>query len=165
VLPIVLNPTTARAGLVGAGEGLERRQALLAEAGIAAAILGTDAPLAGLRLLFVAGLERSVAESLAVRARAAGVLVNVEDVPELCDFHVPALVRRGDLLLTVSTGGHAPGLSRRVREWLERAFGPEWRARMDTVRGARDGWRADGLVPAEVSRRTRDLVAMKGWLP
>ncbi len=64
---------------------------------------------------------------LAQLARDAGVLVNVEDVPDLCDFHVPAAVRRGDLLLTVSTGGRAPGLSRILREWLETPF----RRRMD----------------------------------
>ena len=93
--------------------------------------------LAGLRVLFVAGLERPVAAALAASARNAGVLVNVEDVPELCDFHVPANVRRGELVFTVSTCGRAPGLARRLREWLESAFGPEWSGRLDDVSAAR----------------------------
>ena len=66
-------------------------------------------------------------------ARDAGVPVNVEDVPELCDFHVPATVRRGDLLLTISTGGRAPGLSRILREWLEDRFDEQWTARLDDL--------------------------------
>ena len=98
------------------------------------------------------------------RARAAGILVNAEDIPELCDFHVPAIVRRGNLVLTASTGGQAPGLARRLREWLETRFGPEWTGRMADVGAARAGWRASGLPPAEVSRRTRELIAEKGWL-
>ncbi len=58
------------------------------------------------------------------------MLVNVEDVLPLCDFHVPAIVRQGDLLLTASTGGTAPGLARALREHLAESFGPEWRERL-----------------------------------
>jgi hypothetical protein len=78
----------------------------------------SDELLAPLQLLFVAGLDEGEARHLAARARAFGVLVNVEDVLPLCDFHVPAIVRHGDLLLTASTGGAAPGLSRALREHL-----------------------------------------------
>jgi precorrin-2 dehydrogenase/sirohydrochlorin ferrochelatase len=115
-------------------------------------------------VLFIAGLDLSQSAALAAEARGQGVLVNVEDVPELCDFHVPAIVRRGDLAFTVSTNGKAPGLSRLLREWLARAFGAEWSARMEEVAAARTDWRSEGLAPGEVSRRTRDLVARKGWL-
>jgi precorrin-2 dehydrogenase/sirohydrochlorin ferrochelatase len=162
MLPIAIDPRTVRVGLAGAGEGLARRRAFLAEAGV-------DAPERGLadgvRVLFVAGLDREPAAALAAEARAKGVLVNVEDVPELCDFHVPAVVRRGDLALTVSTNGRAPGLSRLLREWLSRAFGPEWADRLDEVAITRDSWRAEGLAPPQVSELTRELVARKGWLP
>ncbi len=91
-------------------------------------------------------------------------MVNVEDVPGLCDFHVPANVRRGELVFTVSTCGRAPGLARRLREWLEDAFGPEWSGRLDDVSVARAAWRSKGLAPSEVSERTRSFVAEKGWL-
>jgi precorrin-2 dehydrogenase/sirohydrochlorin ferrochelatase len=123
-----------------------------------------NAPLTGLHLLFVVGLEKPVAAALAARARAQRILVNVEDVPEQCDFYVPAIVRRGDLALTVSTSGKAPGLARLVREWLERAFGAEWQTRLDRLSEARTGWRNEGLAPNEVSSRTRDLVVREGWL-
>lgn len=59
-------------------------------------------------------------------ARSRGVLVNViDDVPR-CDFAAPAVVRRGDLAIAVSTGGRVPALAARLRAELDRRFGPEW---------------------------------------
>ncbi len=167
MLPITLDPQMVRVGLAGAGDGLARRAAFLADAGVNAvsvAVESSDAALHCLSVLFVAGLERDAAAELARRARSGGVLVNVEDIPGLCDFHVPAVVRRGALMLTASTGGRAPGLARRLREWLQKRFGPEWDEHLDTLSTAREGWRADGLAPEEVSRRTRNMIEKKGWL-
>lgn len=167
MLPIVLNPRFIRVGIAGEGDSLAKRRALLTESGLEAVTISRMADataLRGLHVLFVAGLSRQLAGKLAETARRAGVLVNVEDVPELCDFHVPAVVRQGDLLLTVSTGGLAPGLSRSIREWLQEKFGPEWRARAAQVGKAREGWRKKGLEPSEVSDRTREMVEEKGWL-
>ena len=62
-------------------------------------------------------------------AQRRGVLCNVVDVPELCDFYYPAVVRRGDLQIAISTNGQSPALAKRLREQLERQFGPayaEW---------------------------------------
>jgi precorrin-2 dehydrogenase/sirohydrochlorin ferrochelatase len=167
MLPIVFDPATVAVGLAGAGEGLARRQALLEQAGVVPLYVAPDAPesaLSPLTLLFVAGLDRAPAARLAGLARGIGVPVNVEDVPELCDFHVPATVRRGDLLLTVSTGGRAPGLSRILREWLDGRFGSEWTARLEDLGSSRAAWREGGLPPSEVAAKTRDLVTQKGWL-
>lgn len=167
MLPIILNPLRLKSGLVGKGAPLARRASLLAEAGIEVRLLSPDVSdelLAPLQLLFVAGLEEGEARYLAARARSFGVLVNVEDVLPLCDFHVPAIVRQGDLLLTASTGGAAPGLARALREHLADSFGPEWRERVDELAAARARYRSQGLPPADVSRKVRSLVAEKGWL-
>jgi len=164
LLPIILSDEFASVGLAGSGEGRARRATLLADAGIVPVPVDLVGPLPAIRVLFIAGLDNDAAADLTRRARAAGILVNAEDIPELCDFHVPAIVRRGDLVLTASTGGQAPGLARRLREWLEGRFGPEWKLHMEEVSTARAGWRADGLQPQEVSRRTRELVSEKGWL-
>ena len=167
MLPITLDPRMVRIGLAGSGEGLARRRALLVEAGadpVTVSSESSDAALHCLSALFIAGLDVSVAEALARRARSGGVLVNVEDRPELCDFHVPAIVRRGALTLSVSTGGRAPGLARRVREWLQDRFGAEWGARIDAIGEARAQWRAEGRKPEDVSQRTRAMVDEKGWL-
>jgi precorrin-2 dehydrogenase/sirohydrochlorin ferrochelatase len=68
-------------------------------------------------------------ESIYREAQRRGVLCNVVDVPEYCDFYYPAVVRRGDLQIAISTNGQSPSLSRKLREQLERQFGPgyaEW---------------------------------------
>src|SRR5262249_11450861 len=59
-------------------------------------------------------------------ARRRGVLCNVVDVPELCDFYYPAVIRRGALQIAISTSGESPALAQRLRKKLEKQFGPEY---------------------------------------
>jgi precorrin-2 dehydrogenase len=164
LLPIALNPSALKVGLAGQGEALARRAALLAEAGVEPVLVEGEA-LDGLNILLVAGLTTARSARLAHLARGKGILVNVEDVPALCDFHVPAIVRRGDLLLTISTGGKSPGLARMIREWLERKLGLEWSGRLREVSQSREQWRRQGQPPAAVAQRTRDFVEEREWLP
>jgi len=164
VLPVILIPDSAKIGLAGEGEAFERRRALLAGAGVTPVATRPDTDLSGLTILFIAGLDPERSVALAERARRSGILVNVEDIPSQCDFHVPAILRRGDLLFSVSTRGRAPGLARRVREWLERHFGPEWDARSVELGNARERWRGEGVPADEISGRTRKIIEEKGWL-
>ena len=169
MLPIVLDMESVRIGVAGAGDGLRRRLDLIAKAGPDPAMVfdgrrPSKDELAHLRLLFVAGLSEAESRALASEARVAGVLVNVEDQPALCDFHVPAQVRRGDLLITISTGGRSPGLSRALRELLEEQFGSEWEARLNRLAKLRAAWRNEGANPDEVSKRTRAYLRGKDWL-
>ena len=164
MLPIVLTSEYVTVGLAGAGESGLRRRSLLAEAGLEPILIDYSDVLPRLHVLFVAGLDETISADLAQKARRQGTLVNVEDMPELCDFHVPAIVRRGDLVLTASTGGRAPGLARRLREWLELHVGAEWNSRGEELGRSRDDWRSAGLSPHEVSERARTLIAEKGWL-
>jgi precorrin-2 dehydrogenase/sirohydrochlorin ferrochelatase len=166
LLPIVLNEQAVKVGLAGVGEALERRNAALVEAGVTPVQVSLDrlSDLSRLTLLYVAGIPKAEAARLAERAREAGILVNVEDIPELCDFHAPATVRRGDLLVTVSTAGRAPGLARLIREWLSAKLGNEWSGQLDTVSERRAEWRAQGLAPQDVSQRVREYVSERKWL-
>ena len=166
MLPIVLERTAISVGLAGRGDPFERRQQWLREAGVTARVveLDGDAAMPRVTLLFVAGVTAQEAAKLAERARRAGILINVEDMPALCDFHVPAIVRRGDLLISVSTGGRAPGLAKLLREWLSDRFGPEWNGYLDQASDARMAWRAAGASAPELSRRTRALAAARQWL-
>jgi uroporphyrin-III C-methyltransferase/precorrin-2 dehydrogenase/sirohydrochlorin ferrochelatase len=58
--------------------------------------------------------------------RASGVLVNCVDDIEHCDFAAPSVIRRGDLMVTISTGGKAPALAKRLRIELSERIGPEY---------------------------------------
>lgn len=123
------------------------------------------AELDGARVVFIAGFPREVAEPLAIAARARGILVNVEDVMDLCDFHVPAIVRRGDLLISISTGGRAPGLAQRLRAHLSSLFGPEWETRVRRLGDARAQWRSEGIGKDEVAQRASEMIAREAWFP
>jgi precorrin-2 dehydrogenase/sirohydrochlorin ferrochelatase len=59
-------------------------------------------------------------------ASRRNILVNVVDCPKYCNFIVPALIKRGDLLLSISTSGKSPALAKKIREKLEREFGEEY---------------------------------------
>jgi len=59
-------------------------------------------------------------------AKARGVLCNAVDDPENCDFYYPAVVKRGDLQIAISTNGRSPALAQRLRQELEDQFGPEY---------------------------------------
>ncbi len=59
-------------------------------------------------------------------ARKKGLLINAVDQPPDCNFIVPSILRRGDLLIAVSTSGKSPALAKKVREELEKSFGSEY---------------------------------------
>ncbi len=77
-------------------------------------------------LAIVATASRGLNESIYREAQRRRVLCNVVDVPEYCDFYYPAVVRRGDLQIAVSTSGHSPSLAQKIRQQLERQFGPAY---------------------------------------
>ena len=186
MFPIVLDTGALRVVLVGEGEAALKRLELLDAAGAKSVEVYSASPVAGLRdragtrlqggrpsrealeaagLVLIAGLDDGEARAIAAEARGLGRLVNTEDRKELCDFHVPSTVRRGDLLLTVSTGGRSPGLARRLRRYLEGLFGAEWAERIDRLATLREGWREEGLGLPELARRTEAFIEEKGWLP
>ncbi|HCN31935.1 MAG TPA: siroheme synthase [Rhodobiaceae bacterium] len=115
-------------------------------------------------IIFIANLEDDEAQKLADQAREQGVLVNVEDVKPLCDFHVPSIIRRGKLLMTASTGGMSPALARRLREFLSARFAPVWAERLEIIGAARHRWRDEGLSFGEVTKNTNELIDEEGWL-
>jgi precorrin-2 dehydrogenase/sirohydrochlorin ferrochelatase len=71
-------------------------------------------------------------------AEARNILCNVVDVPPLCNFIVPSIVRRGELALAISTGGASPVVATHIRRELEAAYGPEWEALVNLLRELRD---------------------------
>src|SRR5579863_1670236 len=71
-------------------------------------------------------------------ARHRKILCNSVDDPEHCDFYYPAVVKRGDLQIAISTNGRSPALAQRLRQELEEQFGPEYEAWVKELGEARD---------------------------
>jgi precorrin-2 dehydrogenase / sirohydrochlorin ferrochelatase len=78
----------------------------------------------GVFLAVVATTSRGLNERIYHEAQQRGVLCNVVDVPDLCDFFYPSVLRRGDLQIAVSTAGQSPSLAQQIRRQLEQQFGP-----------------------------------------
>jgi precorrin-2 dehydrogenase / sirohydrochlorin ferrochelatase len=177
MIAVALDPMVLPIAVAGRGAGVLRRYRALRAGGAGNLLLFTDEPadvgdsarplpvrrsdLAGVRALWITGLPDREAAELAALARSERVLVNVEDRPALCDFHSVAEVRRGDLLLTVSTAGASPGLAARIRARLAGEFGPEWAERLAQLRGHRAVWRRDGR---DLAAETDALLQANGWL-
>ncbi|HTT80251.1 MAG TPA: bifunctional precorrin-2 dehydrogenase/sirohydrochlorin ferrochelatase [Stellaceae bacterium] len=175
MLPITIDAARVQIALVGNGEAARRRLALLDEAGARHVAVYAEAAspelveaaggrlrsrlpiaeeIAGVQLVFLAAVGEPALCRLRQIANRAGVLLNVEDDIAGSDFHSPAVVRRGDLTLAVSTGGKSPALAALIRRRIEASFGPEWRARLERVAALRNRWRAAGLDGAAVARLT-----------
>jgi precorrin-2 dehydrogenase/sirohydrochlorin ferrochelatase len=88
----------------------------------------TSEDLDGAFLAVVATASRILNEQVYQDAQRRGVLCNVVDVPDLCDFFYPAVMRRGDLQIAVSTAGQSPSLAQKIRQQLEKQFGPGYAA-------------------------------------
>jgi len=86
------------------------------------------------------------------QAEAGGVLVNIVDDPGLCNFIVPAVFRRGDFQIAVSSAGASPVLVRKVREELELRYGPVYSDIVEQMRNLRT-WLKEKLPDEEKRRR------------
>jgi precorrin-2 dehydrogenase / sirohydrochlorin ferrochelatase len=97
----------------------------------------SSADLDGKFLAVVATASRNLNERIYLEAQQRGVLCNVVDVPEYCDFFYPAVVQRGDLQIAISTAGQSPSLAQKLRQQLERQFGEgytEWVEQLGATR-------------------------------
>jgi precorrin-2 dehydrogenase/sirohydrochlorin ferrochelatase len=148
-LPIHLDVRGRKVVLVGAGSVAERKCLSLLEAGARVTLIGPDIA-SGLKKLVSEGkirhldreyregdLENSVLVfaatnhhevNMAVAAEAVnlGIPANIADSPEKSTFISPAIMARGELLITVSTGGKSPALAQKIRKELEAVYGPEY---------------------------------------
>jgi siroheme synthase-like protein len=79
----------------------------------------------GAFLVIAATSDRAVNESVSRDAEARGMLCNVADVPELCNFILPAVHREGPIAVAVSTGGASPALAKRLRSQIAELVRPE----------------------------------------
>jgi len=160
--PIGLDISGRRCLVIGGGEVGERKAERLLECGARVSVVGRDLTpaLAGLReegaidhipagynprhlagafLVIGATDDRAVNERIFRDARKRGVLANIVDDPDRCDFILPALCRQGELVITVATGGKSPALAKKLRQDLEERYGPEYEVLLKIMGEIRGG--------------------------
>lgn len=99
---------------------------------------------AGYRFVVTATDQRAVNQAVYDDGEAAGVWVNAADDPARCSAVLPSRVRRGSLLVTISTEGRSPALAAWLREQMEGRLGPEYEVLLDLLADERDRIRAEG---------------------
>lgn len=137
--------------VLGDGDAAEPKRRLVERAG---GIVTDDQQRAideGVRLAFVAFEDAKACEVAAINLRCAGMLVNVVDRPDLCDFTTPSILDRNPVLIAVGTGGASAGLAKHIRLRLERILPPNLGNLADALFAARSRLRA--LFPDGADRR------------
>jgi len=163
--PVNLHIAGKRCAVIGGGEVAERKVGTLITAGASVTVFSpqltpglselaqaqrihyVDRPyrqgdLAGFFLVICATDQPAVNQAAAQEAQANGALINVADAPELGNFSVPAQIVRGDLVMTVSTGGKSPALAKRLRQELSARYGQEYGLYLDLVAEIREKMKA-----------------------
>jgi len=179
-MPIFLDVTGRDCVVVGGGEVAARKVESLLEAGARVTVVSprlsppleaitarglvthidrdyARGDLRGSVLVYAATDDPKLHRDLAAEARALAIPINVIDVPELCTFISPAVVKRGDLQIAISTGGASPAFAARLRRALENQFGPEYALTLEVLRAARRRLHADEIDPADRMRRLKEL--------
>ncbi|WP_226018272.1 bifunctional precorrin-2 dehydrogenase/sirohydrochlorin ferrochelatase [Novosphingobium sp. FKTRR1] len=160
-LPLFHRLTGQPVIVLGHGEAAEAKRRLVQRAGgqvVEDLAEGIDT---GARLAFIAHEDEGAARADAIRARGAGLLVNVVDRPELCDFTTPSLVDRDPVIIAVGTGGASAGLAKALRLRLERLLPQGLGALADALFRARGGMRSRWPTGSE-RRRALDAALDEG---
>ncbi len=147
--PVYLNLESKRCLVVGGGEVAERKVLTLLEYAARVVVVSPrltpklrelvkreqitwleriyrEGDAKGAFLLIGATDDRKLHRRLKAEADEYNLLINIVDVPEYCNFIVPSIVKRGDLCISISTGGKSPALAKKIRCQLEQQFGPEY---------------------------------------
>jgi uroporphyrin-III C-methyltransferase / precorrin-2 dehydrogenase / sirohydrochlorin ferrochelatase len=137
-LPLFHRVSGRRVVVLGDGDAAEAKRRLIERAG---GICCGEPEAHHAALAFVAIDDPRAAEAAAIRLRCKGLLVNVTDRPELCDFTVPSILDRNPVLVAVGTGGASAGLSKQLRLRLEGLLPPSLGRLAEALYAARDALR------------------------
>jgi precorrin-2 dehydrogenase / sirohydrochlorin ferrochelatase len=154
--PLFLDITDRRCIVIGGGDVAERKVERLLDFGACVVVIGM-ALTPGLEImknegrinhiaadydkafiddafLIIGATDRDdINAKISRDGREKGILVNIVDDPDKCDFVLPSLIRQGDLLIAISTGGKSPALAKKLREEMERLFGTEYQTLLDVM--------------------------------
>lgn len=87
--------------------------------------------------------NKPLAEVFRKEAKAKNILINVADKPDLCDFYLGSIVKKGDLKIGISTNGKSPTLAKRIREFLEDVIPENMQDILDKLQSVRDNIKGD----------------------
>ncbi len=111
------------------------------------------------KLLVIVGTDDMEFNTHVARlAKQKGIMVNVVDYPSECDFILPSVVRRGDLIIAISTSGKSPAFSKAMRKRLESLYGPEYGIFLDIIAALRSL-----LIRIGASEKKKDKIFKKLW--
>lgn len=159
-LPIFVNVRGRKVILIGEGDAADAKRRLIERAGGSIVDAGcSDAVLA-----FVAIEDEEAALASASDLKSRGLLVNVVDRPENCDFTTPALVDRKPVLLAVGTGGASAGMAKAIRQRIETLLPQNLGALATAIANARDAIRARWPEAADRRRALDQAFAQGGAL-
>jgi siroheme synthase-like protein len=115
----------------------------------------------GHRMVIIATDDRDLNRSVKTLAEARGILANVADTPELCDFYLGSIVRKGDLKIAISTNGKSPTLAKRLRETLQEALPDELDAVLQHLHTIRNGLEGDFSRKVRIMNRVTRKLAVR----
>ncbi len=168
--------------IVGGGEVACRKIESLAAAGAAVTVISPDLlpqaraladagtitwrkerfasqDVSGYTLVVAATNQPEVNQAVYRAVKACGGWINIVDRPDLCNVIVPSAVQRGKLMISVSTSGASPGLAQKIKQEIERAYGPEYESYVDFLADMRQRVLAEVADPKrrrEIFRRLLD---------
>lgn len=157
-LPLFHRIGGQRVVVIGEGDAADAKRRLIERAG---GVCCGEPEAHHARLAFVAVDDETEASAAAIRLRCKGLLVNVTDRPELCDFTVPSLLDRDPVIVAVGTGGASAGLAKHLRLRLEAILPQSLGNLGDALFAAREALRERWADPAE-RRRALDGALVEG---
>ena len=184
--PILIDLRKFNAVVIGGGEVATRKVKNLLEFGACPVIIAPDVTdelkelilrnnlehkprkynkgdLNGFNLVFVATDSPEIDNEILEEAKQTGCIVNFADQPELCNFIVPSFIKRGELVISISTQGKVPFLSRFVRECLEEKFPPSFTQFVELSKILRNKLKQDNVRGEMKEKIIDEFLAIK-WV-
>ena len=181
--PVCLDIKNRPCLVVGGGDVGTRKVTGLLEAGARVTVVGPElspvlrtlakdriewrrkkyhsADLDGMFLVFGATNDEALNQRIHADATGRNMLCNIADRPEVCNFILPSVVRRGDLIIAVSTSGKSPALAKKLRKDLENRFGEEYAVFLQMMGAVREQLFIREQEP-EIRKRMFEALIEKG---
>lgn len=184
--PVNLDVRNRECLVVGGGSVGERKVKTLLECGALVTVVSTDATeslqrlaserriyletrgydpsdMEGKFLVIGATDDEAINEKISRDAAERGLLCNIADRPAACTFVLPAIATQGDLMIAISTSNKSPAVARRIRQTLEKEFGPEYAVLLNLMGAIRQKLLSEAKSP-EAHKRTFEQLLDEGLL-